>query len=52
MKYRDGDRDRSASKVLPGDVVRALNWLKVRLDEPVQVERLAEVAGVRPRTSL
>jgi AraC-like DNA-binding protein len=50
MAYRDPDRERSTSRVLPGDVVRALDWLKAHLDEPVRVDRLAEVAGVRPRT--
>lgn len=50
MKYGDCDQDRSTSRVLPGDIVRALDWLKTRLNEPVRVDRLAEVAGVRPRT--
>ncbi len=35
---------------LPGDVARALSWLRANLDEPVRLERLAEIAGVRPRT--
>jgi AraC-like DNA-binding protein len=36
--------------VLPGDLVRALGWLRQRLDEPVHLDVLAQVAGVRPRT--
>lgn len=39
-----------SDSVLPGDLVRALAWLRRRLDEPVQIDTLAEVAGVRPRT--
>ena len=42
--------DRTTDSVLPGDLVRALAWLRQRLDQPVQIETLAEVAGVRPRT--
>jgi AraC-like DNA-binding protein len=38
------------SGTLPGDVVRALNWLQRHLSEPIQLERLADIAGVRPRT--
>ena len=38
------------TSVLPGDLVRAIAWLRRRLDQPVRVEKLAEVAGVRPRT--
>jgi adenylate cyclase len=35
---------------LPVDLVRALDWLRAHLSEPIDLERLAEVAGVRPRT--
>jgi AraC-like DNA-binding protein len=35
---------------LPADVVRALEWLRSHLSEPVDLEMLASVAGVRPRT--
>jgi AraC-like DNA-binding protein len=38
------------SSPLPADVVRALRWLRGHLAEPVRLERLADVAGVRPRT--
>ncbi len=41
---------RTTDSVLPGDLVRALAWLRQRLDQPVHIETLAEVAGVRPRT--
>jgi AraC-like DNA-binding protein len=36
--------------VLPGDLVRALDWLRGHLSEPIQLEQLAQIAGVRPRT--
>ncbi|MGB3867077.1 MAG: AraC family transcriptional regulator, partial [Xanthobacteraceae bacterium] len=35
---------------LPASIVRALDWLGTRLDEPVRLDTLATVAGVRPRT--
>jgi len=35
---------------VPGDVARALAWLRSHLSEPVQLDALAEIAGVRPRT--
>jgi AraC-like DNA-binding protein len=35
---------------LPASLTRALRWLDDRLDEPVQIDTLAMVAGVRPRT--
>src|SRR5262249_205368 len=35
---------------LPGDLVRALDWLRSHLAEAVDLELLASVAGVRPRT--
>lgn len=38
------------SRVLPGDVVRALEWLRAHISEPVSLDVLADVAGVRPRT--
>lgn len=36
--------------VLPADLVRAMHWLRGRLGEPVRLDALADVAGVRPRT--
>jgi AraC-like DNA-binding protein len=42
--------DEEALRGLPGDVVRALEWLRSHLHEPVRVEALAAVAGVRART--
>lgn len=42
--------DRTVDSVLPGDLVRALAWLRRRLDQPVRIEQVAEVAGVSPRT--
>src|SRR5437868_1947411 len=38
------------SSALPADSVRALGWLRCHLSEPIQLELLAQVAGVRPRT--
>jgi len=38
------------SRPLPADVVRALRWLRGHLSEPVRLERLADIGGVRPRT--
>src|SRR6185437_16028060 len=34
----------------PADLVRALRWLRGHLSEPVRLERLADIGGVRPRT--
>ncbi|QWG13850.1 helix-turn-helix domain-containing protein [Bradyrhizobium sediminis] len=38
------------SSALPADLVRALGWLRGHLSEPIQLELLAQVSGVRPRT--
>lgn len=38
------------SSPLPADLVRVLAWLRTHLAEPVALETLAAVAGVRPRT--
>ena len=35
---------------LPASLVRSLDWLRGHLSEPVDLELLASVAGVRPRT--
>jgi AraC-like DNA-binding protein len=43
-------RRHEAAAILPGDVVRALDWLRAHLGEPVDLETLAQVAGVPPRT--
>jgi AraC-like DNA-binding protein len=45
-----GDESWEALPGLPGDLVRALRWLRAHVDEPIQLEMLADVAGVRPRT--
>jgi AraC-like DNA-binding protein len=47
---RRRDESQDAPTGLPGDLVRALRWLRAHVEEPVQIARLAEVAGVRPRT--
>ena len=46
----DGDGTNEYSGALPADLVRALAWLRGHLSEPVQLDLLAQVAGVRPRT--
>lgn len=38
------------SRALPADLVRALGWLRSHLSEPVQLQRLAEIGDVHPRT--
>jgi AraC-like DNA-binding protein len=56
MAGRDAEADSewSAGAVselpLPADLARALGWLRSHLSEPIDLERLAAVAGVRPRT--
>jgi AraC-like DNA-binding protein len=37
-------------RALPASLAHALDWLNGRLDEPIRLETLAAVAGVRPRT--
>src|SRR6185312_7445044 len=39
-----------SSSALPADLVRALVWLRSHLPEPVRLDTLALIAGVRPRT--
>ena len=39
-----------ARHALPASLTRALSWLNGRLDGPIQLDTLAAVAGVRPRT--
>jgi AraC-like DNA-binding protein len=48
--HRRPDETWEATAALPRDLVRALRWLRGHLHEPVQIETLADVAGVRPRT--
>lgn len=47
-----GDSSDSAefSPALPTDLARALGWLRTHLSEPIELERLARVSGVPPRT--
>ena len=40
----------AATSALPADLIRALDWLRGHLSEPVQLDRLAEVSGATPRT--
>lgn len=43
-------RSVECSTALPADVVRAVDWLRGHLSEPIQLDQLAEISGVRPRT--
>lgn len=47
---RDPAEAREFSPALPADLVRALGWLRSHLSEPIQLDVLAQVSGVRPRT--
>ena len=38
------------SSALPADLIRALDWLRGHLSEPVELSSLAAVSGVPPRT--
>jgi AraC-like DNA-binding protein len=40
----------ATASALPADVVRAIGWLRGHLSDPVNLDELAAVAGVRPRT--
>jgi AraC-like DNA-binding protein len=46
----DHSTDDARSAALPGDLVRALDWLRSHASDPVDLEQLAWAAGVRPRT--
>jgi AraC-like DNA-binding protein/Tfp pilus assembly protein PilF len=51
VSERYGDaRNADCSSALPADLVRALGWLRGHLSEPIQLDLLAQVSGVRPRT--
>lgn len=43
-------KDSAFTAALPGDVARALTWLRAHLHEPVRLETLAQIAGTAPRT--
>ena len=45
-----GDLASAARHALPASLVRALRWLDGRPDEPIKLDILAAVAGIRPRT--
>ena len=47
---KSGDHGAPPHRVLPASLAQALDWLGGRLEEPIQLETLAAVAGVRPRT--
>jgi AraC-like DNA-binding protein len=42
--------DAANASALPADLVRALGWLRGHLSEPIHLEQLAQISGVRPRT--
>jgi AraC-like DNA-binding protein len=48
--HRDLTEIPDSSSALPADLVRALGWLRDHLSEPIQLDLLAQVSGVRPRT--
>lgn len=48
--HRDPAEMLDFSPALPADLVRALGWLRCHLSEPIQLEQLAQIGGVRPRT--
>jgi len=41
---------RAPTAVLPADLIRVIAWFRGHLSESISLERLAAVAGVRPRT--
>ena len=47
---RDPTYAPGVASALPIDLVRALGWLRGHLSEPIQLEQLAQISGVRPRT--
>ncbi|HEX5212908.1 MAG TPA: helix-turn-helix domain-containing protein [Pseudolabrys sp.] len=48
--HREAPDCQGFSPALPSDLVRVLGWLRGHLSEPIELEKLAEVGGVRPRT--
>ena len=49
-EHSELDVDGVPTAALPADLVRVIDWLRGHLAEPINLERLASVAGVRPRT--
>src|SRR5256885_1984007 len=49
-RSRDPAEFPDAPPGLPADLTRTLGWLRSHLSEPVQLDLLAQIAGVRPRT--
>jgi len=49
-RHDDWTVSRAPTAALPADLVRVIDWLRGHLAEPISLERLAVVAGVRPRT--
>jgi AraC-like DNA-binding protein len=49
-RTRDPAEFPDAPPGLPADLTRALGWLRSHLAEPIQLDLLAQIAGVRPRT--
>src|SRR5919201_2102175 len=50
QRTHDPAQSPDAPPGLPADLTRALGWLRSNLSEPVQLDLLAQIAGVRPRT--
>lgn len=49
-RYREVSDIQEFSQVLPSDLVRVLDWLRCHLSEPIELEKLAQIGGIRPRT--
>lgn len=49
-RNRDWIVDRAPTGALPADLIRVIDWVRGHLTEPINLERLAAIAGVRPRT--
>lgn len=47
---REAPDTQGFSPALPADVVRVIDWLRGHLSEPIELEKLAQIGGVRPRT--
>ena len=48
--YDNGTVSHVPTAALPADLVRVIDWVRGHLAEPINLERLAAEAGVRPRT--
>lgn len=49
-RFRAQRESRDMQAWLPGDLVRIREWLRSHANQPVRLEQLAAIAGVKPRT--